>query len=159
MDALVMRLRIQAHNTKVIQMRLRGRVIADLMLGIMGKVFDSQGRRGGGSWRRLTEEWLSRKREDGLDPRILHASGALRESVTRRGALDQIIDISNDGLLFGSQLPYAERMHYGDSHIPARPYINKFTEKDLRQMKQILGAHVVGHRRSRRLSARLGRTT
>lgn len=166
-----MRLRIQVHRTEIIKRRLRGMGdnamnaapafdrVADMMLGIMSKVFDSQGRRGGGSWRRLTTDWLSRKREAGLDPRILHATGDLRKSVTVRGANDQIIDISKDKLVFGSQLPYAERQHYGDDHIPARPYIDKFTENDLRRMKQVLAAHVVGHRASRRLSARIGRAT
>ena len=166
-----MRLRIQAHRTGIIQMRLRGMgdnamnaapafdKVADMMLDVMGKVFDSQGRRGGGSWRKLTTAWLERKRQGGLDPRILHASGDLRKSVSVRGANDQILEISNSKLVLGSQLPYAERQHYGDGHLPARPYIDKFTERDLRRMKQVLAGHVVGHRNARRLSARIGRAT
>lgn len=166
-----MHLRIKAHHTDIIRKRLQGMEdrsfnaapafdeIAGMMMDIMGKVFDSQGRRGGGSWRKLTSDWLARKRHDGLDPRILHSTGALRESLTVRGADDQIVDISARNLVFGSQLPYAERQHYGDDHIPARPYVDRFTEKDVRRMKQVLAAHVVGHRASRRLSARIGRTT
>lgn len=68
-------------------------------------IFNSEGRRGGGMWRRPTPAW--RRRKD--DPRTLHHSRALRRSVTYRGDPNNLVKI--DGrqgvLIFGSKLPYA----------------------------------------------------
>jgi phage gpG-like protein len=81
--------------------------IAEYLFGIEVKTFEGQGRRGGGSWRRDTPEWLDRKIKMGQDPRINLASHALMESVTKPGATGQILKIRDQSLRLGSKLPYA----------------------------------------------------
>lgn len=77
------------------------------LFAIEASTFDSQGRRGGGSWKADSPEWLARKMRDGLDPRINHATLALRNSMTVRDAPGQILHITPQALYFGSDLPYA----------------------------------------------------
>src|SRR5438132_10488716 len=83
------------------------RSIANLIMEIEAQVFASQGRRGGGSWKRDTVDWLERKMRQRLDPRINIATGALMESVTEPGAEGQVLQITRNRLVFGSSLPYA----------------------------------------------------
>lgn len=105
--------------------------IADLMMSIEEQVFNSQGRRGGGSWKQDTAEWLLRKQRMGLDPRINHATGELRDSVTVPDAYGQIKRIGRQSLWFGSDLPQAEPSQRN------RPFI-KFTVYDRQKMASIL---------------------
>lgn len=110
--------------------------IATLIFGIEKRVFDGQGRRGGGSWKRDSVEWLNRKMRLGLDPRINHATHALRNSVTELGAEGQILQISAQQLIFGSDLPYAKTSQRN------RPFID-FTLSDKRMMRNIIRDHLI----------------
>jgi phage gpG-like protein len=114
--------------------------VADLLRNIAGATFDSQGRRGGGSWARLKPATLRRKARMGQDPRIEHATGALRNSLTK----DAVIDTTRNSLSFGSNLPYAHAQSAGDpSHnLPARPLI-KLTPYDRRRISGILLDYIV----------------
>src|SRR5580765_5449497 len=76
--------------------------VTELLFEIEDAIFNSQGRRGGGSWAQITEEWRTRKMLGGLDSRIGHATLALRESVTEPDAPGQILDMDNNTLSFGS---------------------------------------------------------
>lgn len=93
------------------------------MMEIIARIFESQGRRGGGSWKRDSPEWLSAKVRMGLDPRIGYATHALFDSVTNPDDENQILEITPQSVSLGSRLPYAEAQNR------ERPF-TKFTPRD-----------------------------
>jgi phage virion morphogenesis protein len=107
------------------------RIALDIM-DVMDKNFESQGRRGGGSWRQLTARWLEWKMEAGYDPRILHMTGALRRSMSIYEDENQEINIDDNSVEVRSTLPYAAAHQFGTNRIPARPYL-EFVEGDPRR--------------------------
>lgn len=111
------------------------------MMAIEEQVFNSQGRRGGGSWKRDSIEWLTRKQRLGLDPRINHATLELRDSVTIPDAYGQIKRVGSHSLWFGSDLPYAEVTQRN------RPFI-KFTPFDRASFRKIIADYLVSAFRS-----------
>jgi phage gpG-like protein len=135
------------YNMEEIGRRTRDmRSTAAKIIGILAqgteKQFDSQGRRGGGSWGKLDKKWAARKRAAGLDPRILHAKLKLRQSVTQVGNPNMSVKVSDRGykISFGSRLPYAARQQ------ATRPYL-VFVDSDLKKIeKVILGDLLAGWR-------------
>jgi hypothetical protein len=69
--------------------------------------FQSQGRRGGGSWAEDSEDWLAQKARMGLDPRINFATWALYDAMTLPDAPGQKIHMTPASLEVGSDLPQA----------------------------------------------------
>lgn len=120
--------------------------VAKYMMETTDTVFESQGRRGGGSWKRLTPEWELAKAKKGWDTRILHMkyprSNTLRKSVTRPRAGGQILEIERDSMRLGSRLPYAATHQYGRGHIPARPFL-KFTKRDTQKIEDLITDHLM----------------
>lgn len=82
--------------------------IAEMMFAIFEQIFNSGGRRGGGSWHQDTDEWLTRKAREGLDPRVNHASLALRKAMTVRDADHQELVITHTTVDLRNDLPYSE---------------------------------------------------
>lgn len=111
-------------------------VIADFMMHAIGRTFDSQGRRGGGSWKRDSLPWLLRKQRLGLDPRIGHATQALRDAFSVRGAAHQILTVEAHSVDITTDLPYAgtEQRH--------RPFI-KFTPTDILTMRDTVRSYLM----------------
>lgn len=101
---------------------LRGPV-ADVIFEIEEQIFNSQGRRGGGSWKRDTPAWLDRKIRNGLDPRIGHATLALRRAFTLREAPHQRMITTSQSLTITSDLKYAKAQQR------ERPFVD-FTRLD-----------------------------
>lgn len=110
--------------------------VAGMMMRILSAVFDSQGRRGGGSWRFDTIEWLTRKQRTGLDPRINHATLTLRRSLTERGAEHQVLAITDSAVHLSSDLPYAATTQ---RHRP----VAKFTLRDKAAMRTVVRDHLM----------------
>jgi hypothetical protein len=106
------------------------------LMRIIGQTFESEGRRGGGSWKQDTEDWLLRKQRNGLDPRIGHATLALRESVSIWGADHQIRDVGPNYAKLGSDLPYA------DTSQRHRPFI-KLTKLDKVGLRTIVRDYLI----------------
>ena len=142
-DRLVFSLRSKAYRWRHTRPAM-GR-IADEMLRIEGALFDSQGRRGGGSWRRDLPATLERKLFHDRDPRIMHDRLRLRESLTRRESPDNILDITESTIRFGTLVPYAEAHQEGKGGMPKREII-RFTPRDHRKFAEILADHVMGRR-------------
>lgn len=111
--------------------------VATLMMGIERAVFESEGRRGGGSWRQDSKEWLARKQRLGLDPRIGHATLALRRAMTVRGDENQILEVTDNTIVLGTDLPYARTQQRN------RPFI-KFTLADKQDMRVIMRDYLIG---------------
>jgi phage gpG-like protein len=112
------------------------RTIAEMLFAITRTTFESQGRRGGGSWRRDSPEWLARKIRGGLDPRIGYATHSLVKSVTEPGAPGQVLVIRRNKILFGSRLPYAAAQQR------QRPFI-KLTAADRLHMRDIIRSYLI----------------
>src|SRR5215831_8717074 len=102
-----------------------------LMMEYIRRTFESQGRRGGGSWAQITDEWLTRKAEKGWDLRIGYARHTLSEAFTKMGAAHQILEIGPHEVTLESDLPYAATQQYH------RPFI-KFTKNDRVQMAALV---------------------
>lgn len=68
------------------------------------RLFDTQG---GGRWAPLKPSTVAAKAAAGLDPRILHATGALRDSLTKQGAQGAVRRITSDDFEAGTAVPYA----------------------------------------------------
>jgi phage gpG-like protein len=113
--------------------------IADYMMAETREQFASEGRHASGGWKPLKAATLRAKARKGLDPRILHASGALDRSLTSRGDPAQLLQIRPQELVFGSRLVYAaahQRPKPG-SRLPQRRPL-QFTEQAKRQILKIL---------------------
>jgi hypothetical protein len=132
----------KAMNTRRIQTRfdrmgaaaLNPRPAFKAMLYVLFEIeealFDSEGRRGGGSWRPVTDSCLN------LDPRVNHASLTMRHAVTKMGAKGQVRRYTENGLIFGLNLPYAATTQKN------RP-IFKFTERDRFALRNQIRHHLV----------------
>jgi phage gpG-like protein len=120
--------------------------VARYMMEATDTTFQSQGRRGGGSWKRLSPGWSKYKLRHAQNPLILHQfhprSGSLRRSVTRPRAKGQILEITDTKMRLGSSLPYAARHQYGYGHTPARPYL-KFTKNDAVKIRGMIRDHLM----------------
>lgn len=72
--------------------------------------FESQGSHfGGGKWKPLKETTVAYKAANNLDPRILHATLAMRESLTNRGRSvpEGVRIFERNKLVFGTKVDYA----------------------------------------------------
>ena len=94
--------------------------VADVLRSALTRQFDSEGRFGSGGWAPLAPSTVAAKQAAGLDPRILHATRRLRDSLTEPGHPDQIAIARPDGLDFGSTVPYAAFHQHGTSRMPRR---------------------------------------
>jgi phage gpG-like protein len=115
--------------------------IIDRMIEIEKTTFDSQGHRGGGSWRALSPGWAARKAAMGRDARILRSTGALYRSLTSKQSSNMIRETEGFTIKFGSKLPYAARHQHGDDRIPQRKYID-FTRTDVQGFSRIVIRHI-----------------
>lgn len=118
------------------------KIVADMMR-VERAVFDSQGRRGGGSWARLKPDTVKKKGTT----EILRTRGAkagyskfpadsLFRSLTELGAEYQILDVGNDRILFGTDHPYAEVI------AGQRPFMN-YTNYDAERWKLMIAEHLM----------------
>lgn len=100
-------------------------------------LFRSQGRRGGGSWKRLKESTVKRKGNN----KILMGTPdeALFKSLTERDAPYQILNITPTSIEFGTDRPWAASHQSGapTANIPARPFL-RFAPYDYAKWEKIL---------------------
>lgn len=84
--------------------------------------FDTEGQSGSGGWAPLADSTILGKAGAGLDPRIMHATLALRNALTRGGnPKGSKRQIRPQSLKYGTTIPY-EGVHYtGRPGMPARP--------------------------------------
>lgn len=124
-------------------------IVADMMRTEIA-VFASEGRRGGGSWKKLKEDTVRKKgntellRTRGAKPKYSRpGNDALFKSVTVPGAKFQIVRITNNIVEFGTDAPHADAMQHGapSKNIPARPFF-KFTVHDVERWHRIILGHL-----------------
>jgi phage gpG-like protein len=87
--------------------------------------------RQGPGWAPLAPSTLQAKAAKGQDPRILHATQALRESLTRLGGKHVEI-VADDSLLMATQDEKARYHQEGTSRMPARKVVDfsRFNHED-----------------------------
>lgn len=101
---------------RVEDMRPIFRELADDFYELERRQFDSEGGEASGGWRPLAESTLKRKADMNLDPRILHATLALRKSLTERGAPGSIMRITRDELVLGTAVKSKGGFPYPAAH-------------------------------------------
>jgi phage gpG-like protein len=112
--------------------------IAGDMLRTTEIVFTSRGKRGGGSWKKLSPNTVRRW---GPHP-ILELTSTLRDSVTVPGAPYQILEVSNDFIEFGTEVESAGFQQEGTRKMPARPFL-RFIPADFTRWNNILVRHLI----------------
>jgi phage gpG-like protein len=93
------------------------------------KQFDSEGSYASGGWAPLAAGTVAEKARKGLDPRILHATGALEQSLVTKFDPNHVERLSADTLTFGSTVPYGGYHQTGTGRMPKRPPV-ALTEVD-----------------------------
>lgn len=118
-------------------------VVDEYLADAMKKNFESQGRRGGGSWRKLSEGWVKRKAREGRDPRIGFYTGALFAAATDVGDPNRRLKMTRTSLDVTIALPYAAVQQ------DERPFA-RFTKGDTLAVRGIIANHIISSMRSRR---------
>ena len=118
--------------------------VAEIIREGIDKNFRSQGRRGGGSWRRLSRPWAQRKRQAKADPRILFGSGLLHASLTRKGHEDHVYKPTRTSLALGTAVPYGRVHRTGSKRqgIPKRDY-TRMTSRERDRMRAAVRDHLM----------------
>jgi phage gpG-like protein len=118
--------------------------IAEYTMNVVGSNFETQGNRASGGWPKLSVEQVKFKARKGYDPRILHMEGRLRDSVTRRGAKNQVLKIGKDQMILGTTLPYGRTHQIGDPSrkIPKRAFL-ELTDADRRVLGQLVSEDLI----------------
>jgi phage gpG-like protein len=110
--------------------------IADYVMNVTDAQFESEGK---GAWPKLSVSQVKFKARKAHDPRILHMEGRLRDSVTKRGAKNQVLKIGRDQMVLGTTLPYGRTHQIGDPsrRIPKRAFL-VLTDADRRVLGQLV---------------------
>lgn len=89
--------------------------IHDMLLDASQQQFSSEGGRFSGGWRPLAPSTVAAKARGGFDPRILHRTLRLRNSLTQAGHADHIYTTTPDEMFTGSSVPYGPPHQSGGS--------------------------------------------
>lgn len=126
--------------------------VAEDMMRIEEIIFNSEGRRGGGSWKRLKPDTVRKKGNSqilrGTSNPVYEGSNAvganaLLKSLTEPGAQFQILHVTDEVLEFGTDRPYAEvQAEGGGQNVPARPFMN-FLDSDVEKWSDWFYDHVM----------------
>jgi phage gpG-like protein len=112
---------------------------ADILREITEEQFASEG---GGRWAPLSPAYAAWKMTQvGARP-ILTFSGRMRRSLTERGG-ENIREVTNDEMKWGSRVPYAVFHQRGTARMPARPIFD-LSEEDRTRLLKELQAWIVG---------------
>lgn len=112
--------------------------VADVLRKSTRRRFDAQG---SGSWPPLAPATVAAKARAGLDPRVLHATGTLRRSLTRKGDPNQELIVAPRFLVYGSKIEYARHHQLGEGVPQRRPLA--FDEPTKVQALKILQRYLV----------------
>ncbi|MCA1571704.1 MAG: phage virion morphogenesis protein [Chloroflexi bacterium] len=111
--------------------------IGESLLRRERKLFATEGASGGQAWAPLAAATIRAKAGKGQDPRILRATGALHSSLTDRTDSRNLFDADDDGIVFGSRLPYARYHQHGTRRMPQRRPL-QLKEQQKRDVLRIL---------------------
>lgn len=118
--------------------------IADRMRIAIDAQFESEGAHGSGGWQALQPATVEKKTAMGMDPRILHATGLLRETLTG----DSAWNVHAQGLeLNTGAAPYGVFHQQGAprANIPVRKPV-EFTMTERQEFVKVLQEWLMGAR-------------
>ncbi len=115
-------------------------IISLEMMDITNTNFTSEGRRGGGSWKRLAPSTIDKKGSS----QILVDTGDLVESLTEPDHSMQILNIGLESIEYGTERPWAFVHQHGrrDQSIPARPFL-RFLPTDAAKWRDQIGDYIL----------------
>lgn len=96
----------------------------------------------GSGWAPLAASTRERKARQHKPAQAMVDSGALRASLTRRGARGQILDLQRDEMRLGTRIFYA-RFHQRGKGVPERKVLD-LTPAVKRRISRDLADHIVG---------------
>lgn len=141
----------QVFNRELLNMERRGMdmrpafdSIHNSFLGIEQSQFASQGATGQRRWAPLQPATVAAKQQLNLDPRILHATLRLRNSLAQRTHPDHIFRTTDDEMFVGSNVEYGVHHQFGAprAKLPARPPVS-LTERHKRNWIKTLQRYLV----------------
>lgn len=109
-------------------------------------LFDAEGSGFPWPWPALADSTKAEKARHGWDPRILHRTLALRESLTSSDAPGSVHEITPDSLFLGTDIPYAkyhQQAGYMSSWLPMRKPV-QLKEETKRALIKAMQAHIIG---------------
>lgn len=102
----------------------------------MSETFANENR---GRWEPLTPKYRAWKRKKGYPDRIGVRTGAMRDSLTTKGAPNAVLKISGNSAQFGTSVKYAHFFHRRRPLLDiAREHIVKWIERELRQKEYFI---------------------
>lgn len=104
--------------------------------------FESQGARGSGGWQPIKPATVARKVALGLDPRILHETLRLRESLTAESHPDQVKLVRPLDFTLRSTVEYGQFHQLGTRTLPVRRPV-EFTAADRASYAKILHEYLI----------------
>lgn len=120
--------------------------VRDYLNTYLSEQFESEGGRSGG-WAALAPSTIEQKARKGLDPRILHATLAMRRALTPAAFVVHSADALE--IRLGTWVPkYAMYHQYGTKRMPRRPIIET-SDKDRREIVKIVQKAIVGQMKAR----------
>lgn len=119
--------------------------VARILRRAVGLNFETYGAYGGSPWRALKPATRARKLREGLDPRILRATGRLFESFVNEASPDHIYEPGPQEFRWGSRVPYGvyHQSRAPRTKIPYRPPV-RLNEVDRRGVVRELQQTMVG---------------
>ncbi len=117
--------------------------VAVLLRRVIEEQFDTQGGRSGG-WAALADSTVTEKARLGQDPRILIATGRLKESLTRKFDPDHVETLSRDSLVLGTTVTYGIYHQTGTSRMPRRPPL-ALSDMDRVEIVKVMQAALVAN--------------
>ncbi len=118
-----------------------------LLLGAERRQFETQGGYSGG-WRPLAASTVAYKARNNLDPRILHATLRLRNSLTQPGHPDHVYETTPNEMFVGSRVPYGGYHQAGGDPNPPRRRSVDFSQGGGPRVKndivKVLQKHLLG---------------
>lgn len=109
-------------------------VIAEDFRRMQAKRFDNNGP----GWAPLAASTIARKSRKGYPTnKILHATGVLRDSLTKSGAPGSVVRVTPDELFMGTHVPYAQYHQQGTKRMPKRVIVD-IGEEDAARWGRIL---------------------
>lgn len=117
--------------------------VHDLLNEVEERQFSSQGAAFSGGWKPLAPSTKARKARLNLDPRILHATLRLRDSLTSKSHPDHVYRASADEMFWGTKVPYAGvHQNPKTSPLPRRRPI-EFNDAIRTQIVKLLQRHLM----------------
>lgn len=126
-------------STRVLDMRPAWQSIVDQFLAFEARQFATEGAAGSGGWAPLADATIeARLARGGQAGPVLDDTGALKNSLTVKGAANQVLELTPDRMSVGTLDPKATFHQQGTSRMQARKPIDlpESTRKDFAKTAQ-----------------------